>query len=80
MLVSKFAEKNDFELYFDKTASKWLLKQRHSKQQTFAKHKMSLFFFFYFRQKMEFREYFVYFIHSVTNSKSKELPQSLGRL
>ena len=79
MLVSKFAEKNDFELYFDKTASKWLLKQRHSKQQTFAKHKMSLFFFL-FSSKMEFREYFVYFIHSVTNSKSKELSQSLGRL
>ena len=66
-------------LNVDKTASKWLLKQRHSKQQTFAKHKMS-HFYFYFRQKMEFREYFVYFIHAVTNSKSKELPQSLGRL
>ena len=45
----------------------------------FPKHKVSNFYF-YFCQWMELRTYFVpVFIHSL-NSKSKELPQSLGCL
>ena len=52
--------------------------KRHlTKQQRKVSH-----FYFYFCQKMEFRTYFVYFhrVILLLNSKSNELPQSLGYL
>ena len=49
-------------------------------QKTKQKHKPVSHFYFYFCQKMEFRTYFAYFHTCSYNSKSNELPQSLGRL
>ena len=68
-------------LKVNKTASKWLQRRRDSKKKIKIKqkHKVS-HFYCYFCQNWNLGRILFIFIHSLINSKSNELPQSLGCL